>query len=150
MIAAQTARMSTLLDAKVLSELLRVQPDPSVLAWFPIQPSDSLFVSAVTQAEMMPGARLVPKGKRRQLLEQSLDEMFCDEFAGLVLPFDATAAPEYAAVVTVRRSAGRPISQFDARIAAIALSRRLALATRNLSDFEGCGLVVIDPWKHVQ
>lgn len=142
--------MSTLLDTNVLSELLRAQPDTNVLAWFGKQPSESLFVSAVTQAEMMLGARLLPQGKRRRLLEQALDTMFREEFAGRVLPFDAAAVPGYVAVVTARRSAGRPISQFDAQIAAIALSRRVGLATRNVSDFEGCGLAVIDPWARVR
>lgn len=142
--------MSTLLDTNVLSELLRAQPDTNVLAWFGKQPSESLFVSAMTQAEMMLGARLLPQGKRRRLLEQALDTMFREEFAGRVLPFDATAASEYVAVVTARRSAGKPMSRFDAQIAAIALSRRVGLATRNVSDFEGCGLAVIDPWTHVR
>ena len=142
--------MSTLLDTNVLSELLRAQPDTNVLAWFGKQPSESLFVSAVTRAEMMLGARLLPQGKRRRLLEQALDTMFREEFAGRVLPFDETAASEYVAIVAARRSAGRPISQFDAQIAAIALSRRAGLATRNITDFEGCGLAVVDPWTRVR
>lgn len=139
--------MSTLLDTNVLSELLRAQPHPAVLAWFAQQPADSLFVSAVTQAEMLLGARLLPRSKRRQQLETALDTMFREDFAGRVLPFDAAAAAAYAAVVAARRGAGRPISQFDAQIAAIALSRRAALATRNISDFEACGLTLTNPWS---
>lgn len=138
--------MSTLLDTNVLSELLRAQPDPAVLAWFAAQPANSLFVSAVTQAEMLLGARLLPAGKRRQQLEQSLDAMFNEDFAARVLPFDASAASQYAMLAATRRRAGRPISQFDAQIAAIASSHRLALATRNVSDFEGCGLTLANPW----
>ena len=139
--------MSTLLDTNVLSELLRAQPHPAVLAWFAEQPADSLFVSAVTQAEMLLGARLLPRSKRRQQLETALDTMFREDFAGRVLPFDSAAAAAYAAVVTARRGAGRPISQFDAQIAAIALSRRAGLATRNVSDFEECGLTLTNPWS---
>jgi predicted nucleic acid-binding protein len=142
--------MSTLLDTNVLSELLRARPDGSVLAWFAQQPANSLFVSAVTQAEMLLGARLLPAGKRRAQLEQALEAMFTEEFGERVLPFDATAAAAYANVVATRRSAGRPISQFDAQIAAIALSRRASLATRNVSDFEGCGLMLSDPWSPPQ
>ncbi len=139
--------MSILLDTNVLSELLRTQPDQGVLAWFAKQPADSLFVSAVTQAEMLLGARLLPRSKRRQQLEEALDAMFQEDFAGRVLPFDSAAASSFAAIVADRRSAGRPISQFDAQIAAIALSRRTGLATRNVSDFAGCGLVLSDPWS---
>jgi toxin FitB len=137
--------MSVLLDTNVLSELLRAQPDAAVMAWVVAQPANSLFVSAVTQAEMLLGARLLPAGKRRQQLEQALDAMFSEDFASRVLPFDSNAAADYAEVVAVRRRAGTPISQFDAQIAAIALSHRLGVATRNVADFEGCGLAVINP-----
>lgn len=138
--------MSTLLDTNVLSEVLRSQPDRAVLTWLASQPADSLFVSSVTQAEMLLGARLLPASKRRQQLQEALDAMFAEDFAGRVLPFDSAAAPAYASLVAARRSAGRPISQFDAQIAAIALSRQVGLATRNVSDFEGCGLALNNPW----
>jgi len=141
--------MSTLIDTNVLSELLRAQPAPAVLAWFAAQPAQTLFVSAVTQAEMMLGARLLPAGKRRQQLEAALDAMFREDFAARVLPFDASCVSLYAAVVAGRRSAGKPISQFDAQIAAIALSHRLRLATRNVTDFQGCGLALTNPWAQV-
>jgi predicted nucleic acid-binding protein len=139
--------MSVLLDTNVLSELLRARPDSTVLAWFASQPANGLFVSAVTQAEMMLGARLLPAGKRRQRLEQALEAMFLEDFAGRILPFDSGCAAHFAAVVAARRRAGAPISQFDGQIAAIALSRRLGLVTRNVVDFVGCGLVLINPWE---
>jgi len=72
--------------------------------------------------------------------------MFLEDFAGRVLPFDSACAADYAVVVAARRRAGTPISQFDGQIAAIALSHRLGLATRNVSDFEGCGLALTNPW----
>jgi hypothetical protein len=96
---------------------------------------------------MLLGARFLPRSKRRQQLETALDTMFREDFAGRVLPFDSAAAAAYAAVVAARRSADRPISQFDAQIAAIALSRRAGLATRNVSDFEECGLTLTNPWS---
>ena len=138
--------MSTLLDTNVLSELLRAVPDPAVLCWFAQQPADSLSVSSVTQAEMLLGARLLPAGKRRQQLQAALDAMFETDFAGRLLPFDATAAVAYADVVSVRRAAGRPISQFDAQIAAIARCRGTALATRDTAGFAGCALRLVNPW----
>jgi toxin FitB len=139
--------VSTLLDTNVLSELLRLAPHPGVLAWVGAQPAESLFVSAVTQAEMLLGARLLPAGKRRQSLELALLGMFDEDFARRILPFERAAVPAYVDVVTRRRAAGRPISQFDAQIAAIALQHGHRLATRNVGDFEGCSLALIDPWQ---
>lgn len=138
--------MTTLLDTNVLSELLRAKPSPAVLRWFAAQPPESLFVSAVTQAEMMLGARLLPVGRRRTSLEGALAAMFEEDFAGRILPFDSGAVAAYVEIVSDRRSLGRPISQFDAQIAAIARHAGARLATRNTGDFERCGVDLIDPW----
>jgi predicted nucleic acid-binding protein len=138
---------AVLLDTNVLSELLRAQPDTAVLDWFAAQDQDQLLVSAVTQAEMLLGAMRLPAGKRRVQLQAAVEALFSDDFAGRVLSFDTAAAAAYATVVAARRRAGRPISQFDAQIAAIAASRRAALATRNTADFEGCGVDLHNPWK---
>ncbi len=138
--------MSTILDTNVLSELLRAKPATAVLAWFAAQPAEALFVSAVTQAEMMLGARLLPAGKRRAALEQALSAMFDQDFSGRILPFDAGTVAAYVEIVAERRSLGRPISQFDAQIASIARRASAKLATRNTADFENCGVALIDPW----
>lgn len=139
--------MKWLLDTNVLSELLRAEPDGLVLRWFSQQHADALFVSAITQAEMLYGAALLPRGRRRAQLEQALQAMFDEEFARRVLPFDGQAAVAYAALAATRRSTGKPISQFDAQIAAIALTHRATLVTRNVDDFNGCGLTVVNPWQ---
>ena len=97
--------MNTLLDTNVLSELLRAKPAPAVLAWFAEQPADTLFVSAVTQAVMMLGARLLPAGKRRTLLENAVQAMFDEDFAGRTLPFDSPAVPAYVDIISSRRAA---------------------------------------------
>ena len=139
--------MSTLLDTNVVSELLRAAPEPAVLAWFAQQPPETLFVSAVTQAEMMLGARLLPAGKRRTTLEAALRATFDEDFAGRILPFDCAAVPAYVGIVSTRRAAGRPISRFDAQIAAVARQHGAKLATRNVADFEGCGVAVVNRWS---
>ena len=138
--------MSILLDTNALSELLRAAPDPAALNWFSRQREDQLFVSAVTQAEMVLGARLLPDGRLQQRLQDALRGLFEDDFANRVLPFDGGSVACYADIVVARRRAGRPISQFDAQIAAIAVQNGFALATRNVRDFEGCGLRLINPW----
>lgn len=135
-----------LLDTNVLSELLRERPEPAVLAWFASQPAEQLGVSTVVQAEMLSGAALLPAGRRRSQLSAALRAMFAEDFAGRLLPFDSRSAEAYAGLVAQRRAAGRPITQFDAQIAAVALAQGAGLVTRNTADFEGLGLVLLNPW----
>ncbi|MGH6898272.1 MAG: type II toxin-antitoxin system VapC family toxin [Geminicoccaceae bacterium] len=135
------------LDTNVLSEMMRPAPDSTVAAWISARPASSLFTTTVTQAEILYGLGLLPSGKRRAGLEAAVGEMFATDFAGRVLPFDQAAAQAYAEIALARRRAGRPITQFDAQIAAIARSRDAGVATRNVADFEGCGIGVIDPWQ---
>jgi predicted nucleic acid-binding protein len=134
------------LDTNVLSELMRSAPDLAVVAWISARPASSIFTTTVTQAEILYGLRLLPSGKQRSRLEVAAGEMFATDFAGRVLPFDQAAAKAYADIAAARRQAGRPIGQFDAQIAAIARSRDAAVATRNIMDFEGCGIGLVDPW----
>ena len=134
------------LDTNVLSELMRCAPDQAVEAWVSRQPPSSLFVATVTEAELRYGAALLPAGRRRDSIAAAIDAMLAEDFAGRVLPFDGPAAACYAQIAADRRNKGRPISDFDAQIAAIARSRGAALATRNVADFEGCGITIINPW----
>ena len=101
-----------------------------------------------TYAEGVPiiGVLLLPPGGRRTRLQRAVDAMFEHDFGGQVLPFDATAASAYAQIFAARRRAGRPIAQFDAQIAAVALCRDVSLATRNIDDFAGCGVELLNPW----
>lgn len=134
------------LDTNVLSELMKREPSPTVIAWIEARTAASMFTTTLTLAEILYGIRLLPSGKRQSEIEEAAWEMFRADFAGRVLSFDQDAAQAYAKVAASRRQAGRPMTQFDAQIAAIALSRDGAVATRNIADFEGCGLDLIDPW----
>ena len=135
------------LDTNVLSELMRQAPAERVVQWLDNQPNVSLFTTTVTQAEILYGVSILPDGKRKQGLAAAVDAMFEHDFTGRVLPFDGPAAVAYAAICADRGRLGRPISQFDAQIAAITRSRGAALATRNTPDFDECGIHVIDPWQ---
>lgn len=148
-----------LLDTNVLSELMRPQPAPSVLAWFARQalappsappstaPQANFFISSVTQAEILLGIALLPAGKRRAGLAAAADAMFAQDFAGRCLPFDNACSAVYAVLVAQRMALGRPISTEDAQIAAIAVVNGLTLVTRNGRDFDAVAdLAVIDPW----
>ncbi len=90
---------------------------------------------------------LLPPGKRRDAFEASAQAMFAEEFAGRILAFGAAAALPYACIAVDRRRSGRPISHFDAQIAAIARCSGAAIATRNVADFEGCGVEILNPWE---
>jgi len=135
-----------LLDTNVLSELMREAANERVLAWLSRQASSSLFTTALSEAEVRLGLALLPAGKRRVGLESAADGLFAD-FGSRVLPFDSDAAAAYAAIGAARNKAGRPISVIDAQIAAIARTRGAALATRNVKDFAGCSIVLVDPWS---
>jgi hypothetical protein len=98
-------------------------------------------------AEILYGIELLPKGKRRDRLSGEAEAMFTQDFSGRILPFDEPAARAFAEIAAARRAQGRPIAEFDAQIAAIARSRRATLATRNIADFEACGLRLENPWQ---
>ncbi len=134
------------LDTNVLSDLMQPRPTPTVEAWVAAQSSASLFTTVITQAEVLYGLALLPAGRRRSGLVEVADAIFDVDLAARVLPFDSAAAREFAMIAASCRQTGRPISQADAQIAAIARSRGAALATRNVADFERCGIRVIDPW----
>lgn len=137
-----------LLDTNVLSELMRAAPEPRVVRWLDTRSGEDIWVSAVTEAEILLGIQLLPKGKRRDGLATLAGRMFEDDFSGRCLPFDAGAAAEYAQIVAIRTRLGSPISVEDAQIAAIARAAGLTLATRNVKDFSGIdGLKIIDPWS---
>ena len=136
-----------LLDTNILSELMRPTPEAAVEQWLADQPAASVFISAITEAELRYGLALMPPGKRRSALAVEIENMLGEDFSGRILPFDSPAAVAFAEIAAERRQAGRPISQADAQIAAIARSRGAALATRNVPDFEGCGVEIINPWS---
>lgn len=134
------------LDTNVLSEVLRPVPESSVMAWLANQPRASLFTTAVTRGEILYGIRLLSDGKRRRGLGDAAIKIFDEDFAGHVLSFDSEAADMYAEISASRRTAGKPISQFDSMIVAMARSRGASLATRNVKDFDDCGTDIINPW----
>lgn len=134
------------LDTNVVSELMKPAPAPVVARWIAEQPATMLYTTSITQAEILHGILLLPAGKRRGALEAAAEAMFEEDFGGRVLPFGGEAARAYAQIAAQRRRLGRPISQFDAQIAAIARAARAAVSTRNVSDYDDCGVKVVNPW----
>ena len=136
----------TVLDTNVLSEALKPSPSGIVLRWLAAQEPSAVFITTITQAEVLYGIEVLPAGKRGTRLAAIIEKLISEEFDDRILSFDEDAARVFAKIVQGRETAGRPISQFDAMIAAIARSRGAAVATRNASDFEHCGIRVINPW----
>ena len=136
-----------ILDTNVVSELMKPSRAPQVLAWISSQSRDDLFTTTITVAEVLFGIELLPKGKRRDTLLAKAEATFVEDFAGNILTFDEPAARLFALISAARRNQGRPISTQDAQIAGIARAHGATLATRNKSDFEGCGVLIANPWQ---
>nr|WP_276611688.1 type II toxin-antitoxin system VapC family toxin [Thiorhodococcus mannitoliphagus] len=136
-----------MLDTNILSELMRPAPAPNVIAWLDRLPADRVWSCAIVRAEIELGVARLSDGQRKRGLLMAARAMFEEDFADRCLPFDESAAIRYAAIVDSRLRHGRPISVEDAQIAAIALTHRLTLATRNGRDFASIdGLDVVNPW----
>ena len=138
-----------IIDTNVVSELMRAKPDPAVLAWFAGHAADTLFLTATSEAELRTGAAILPAGQRRDRLVGAIDAMIDQDFAGRILPFDSSAACCYAEIAAARRAAGKPIMDADCQIAAIVRAFGAKIATRNVNDFEGCAIDIINPWNAV-
>ncbi|WP_338845560.1 type II toxin-antitoxin system VapC family toxin [Massilia sp. W12] len=138
-----------LLDTNVLSELMRPQPEQKVLQWIDTQAPSRLRISSLTVAEISLGIARLPDGKRKENFTRLAQALFEEDFAGKILPFDTAAAHHYAQIVAQREKAGRPISMADAQIAAICqnIPGPAALATRNVKDFAGLDIALINPWE---
>lgn len=136
-----------LLDTNVVSEPLRHAPDARVIEWIDAQPLETLFLSAITVAELRAGVALLPAGKRRSGLRDSLEKRVLPLFTGRVLPFDLTCTHAYAELMTRARTAGLAIAVADGYIAAIAAANSFAVATRDASPFEAAGVPIINPWQ---
>ena len=136
-----------LLVTIVISVLMRAEPAQPVLVWFAKYDAGDLFISAVTEAELRTGVAILQEGQRRDRLQLAIDAMMDQDFQGRVLPFDSTAAKAYAEIAALRRASGRPIAEADCQIAAIARATDAPIATRNVKDFDGCGVRVVNPWN---
>ncbi len=135
-----------ILDTNVVSEMMRPIPQPVVLTWFAAQAAEDVNITSVTMAEILFGIELLPAGKRRNAVQVGANRTF-GVFAGHILPFDERAAHAFSLIASSRRQKGRPMSEFDAQIAAIARANSAILATRNTDDFEHCGVKLINPWQ---
>lgn len=136
-----------LIDTNVISEPWRLTPDARVLAWIDAQAIETLYLSAVTIAELHFGIASMPAGKRRTTLHDRLENEVLPLFEGRLLPFDLHASQAYADLMAQAKAAGRAIGKADGYIAATAAAHGLMVATRDTSPFEAAGIPIINPWE---
>ena len=136
-----------LLDTNVVSEPLRHAPEARVIEWIDAQPLETLYLSAITVAELRAGVALLPAGKRRIGLHDNLEKRVLPLFVGRVLPFDMACTNAYAELMAKARTAGLAIATADGYIAASAAANGFAVVTRDSSPFQAAGLTVINPWE---
>ena len=135
------------LDTNVVSALMRREPEPVVVEWLNGLPPESIWTTSVTVFEVRLGLELLAEGKRRRQLEESFSRMLEEDLEGRVLSFDQAAAQAAGRIAAERRRAGRTVEIRDVQIAGIVSMRKATLATHNTRHFEGCGLVLVDPWS---
>lgn len=134
------------LDTNVTSELMKLAPSPEVAQWVRRRNTGELYTTSLTLAEIGYGIARLPEGRRKDLLAATAKEVF-SAFADHVLAFDAKAAIQYGDIVSHRDRLGMPIKGFDAQIASICRAHDATLATRNVTDFQDTGIVVLNPWQ---
>ena len=137
-------------DTNVISEAMRSPGDGPVIDWIDAQAIETLYLSAITVAELRFGIAVLPAGKRRDRMRARLEQEVIPVFAGRVLPFDIDAAKAYADLMARARRNGRAIGKSDAYIAATAASRGFSVATRDTSPFEAAAVPVVNPWEEMQ
>lgn len=138
-----------ILDTNVLSALMRTVPEAEVVRWLDHQPAESIWITSITLSEARLGLALLPRGRRRHLLELAFDRLLAEDLESRVLDFDSAAATEAATLAASHQRTGRPVDMRDTQIAGIALARRATLATRNVRHFQDLSVAVIDPWQTV-
>ena len=134
-----------MLDTNIVSEMMRPDPNSNVISWLNEQQTPQLFLSSI--AEVWYGLYVLPEGKRKQQLQLRFEQFTKNAFSYRILDFTEQAAKNYARVMGDKHHAGRPMSVPDGQIAAISLANGFALATRNIKDFEDCGVELLNPFE---
>ncbi|NLY65268.1 MAG: type II toxin-antitoxin system VapC family toxin [Alcaligenaceae bacterium] len=135
------------IDTNVISELWKIEPNVNVLSWIDKQAIETLYMSAVTVAELRYGLATMPEGKRRKIYQERMEREVLPIFSGRVLAFDLEASKNYAGLMARARVEGKAIAMADGYIAATAATHGFLVATRDTSPFEAAGLAVINPWE---
>jgi len=135
-----------LLDTNIPSELTRPNPQPSVFEWLDEADDEQLYFSVISLGEIVKGVGLLPQSRRRSELQLWLDETLRTWFEGRVLPVSERIAERWGVLSAQRQIVGRPLAVLDGYLAATALEHDLTIVTRNVKDFAGLGVEIVNPW----
>jgi toxin FitB len=136
-----------LLDTNCISEVVRINPEPRVMAWIEAADESLLYLSVLTLGEIRKGLAALSQGKRRTQLETWLDVELRARFSGKILPVDTHVADRWGWLAATAKRAGKPLAVIDGLLAATALHHNLTLVSRNTSDFAHLAVPVLNPWQ---
>ncbi len=135
-----------ILDTNIISEPFKTKPNPAVMAWLDAQEPETLYITAISMAEMLAGLHKMPAGRRRADLQQLVENKIQSVFENRILAFNMQAVKVFGRVNADAFAVGNPIAFADCAIASIASAHGFILATRNVRDFKGTGVEIFNPW----
>ena len=137
-----------LLDTNVLSEFKRRgEPDAHVRSWLRATDPDLLWASVVSFGEIRKGIERLAVGQRRTELEQWVERDLDQWFEERLLPVTKAVAERWGVLSARALDKGTPLPNIDGLIAATALEHDLTLVTRNVKDFVGLEVTIVNPWE---
>ncbi len=139
--------MSFLLDTSVVSELVKKNPHDRVLDWIGGQDEALLFLSVLTLGELEKGIAKLPASARKTRLLSWVRRDLAERFGNRLLPIDMHVAARWGQLAGESERRGRPLPVIDSLLAATALVHGLQMVTRNIEDFQRCGVAYVDPWN---
>lgn len=135
-----------ILDTNIISEPFKPKPNPAVMSWLDAQEPETLYITAISMAEMLAGLHKMPEGRRRADLQQLVENKIQSVFENRILAFNMQAVKVFGRVNADACAVGNPIAFADCAIASIASAHGFILATRNVRDFKGTGVEIFNPW----
>lgn len=139
--------MKALLDTCVISELVSRQPDLHVVEYVDSLDPEDIYLSVITIGEIVKGIEKLPRSRRKTDLQLWLKEDLLVRFEGNILMLDTEALVKWGVLMAHLEATGRIMPAIDSLIAATALAKKMTIVTRNVSDFEGSGVEILDPWE---
>lgn len=139
--------MKALLDTCVISELVSKKPTPKVVEFVDSLDPEDVYLSVITIGEIVKGIEKLPSSNRRTGLQAWLNDDLLVRFEGNIVPLDIDIMVEWGRITARLELAGKTMPAIDSLIAATVLDRKMSLVTRNVSDFEGTDLEIVNPWE---
>ena len=136
-----------LVDTNCISEVVRVKPEPRVLAWIEAADESLLYLSVLTLGEIRKSLATLPQSRRRSRLETWLEVELQARFSGRILPIDVAVADRWGLLDANAKASGKPLSTIDGLLAATAIHHNLTVVSRNVSDFTRVPVQVLNPWE---